>query len=593
MTVSTDGAGATPEVAVSSKVSQILVSETAFRSEDAAELVAEVVRFVNRMMQQGAYLREELPHSAFLSYHVDYYLAQVSNGGHGQFVGNSRWHELTIRDIEEGLRLMQAAPYVEIFQDLKKLIEADPARARAIAEGGGFGKIDPAIEALDARYFAQDAYKVLTPANANWLRGLPEVKVIPDADYPRQLETLIKSNPKRSQRVAERNRAALRTKLTDPLHVAARMLCFEARRLPVLSIPAGDPGAVAPDGRRTTGWGVNTPTGHHTLFIFDDIAQLCERFLADGSKVTPAVMAATREALSQGKMDFENYAKITHKEIARVETQKIHEAISVARNSPIIAAAEMALGRLKPADRVEDVWAATKTKAGQWLWQIMGAKGGYLMVFAGKEVLLTDMAMKPLTSVLARDLIPTAAARQEACPPGEIGVLTFLFSFKGRVGRWPYLVATTILGMIAATYLSLMLAPEILWKGAKGIPGGKAEVSHLMALAPMLPIGWMQFALATKRLHDLGFSFWHLGKQWIYVTLYSFLAPPMLRIAKKEPSSWNVAIALLTYLMFVILVGYLLWLLIKMMCFSGDPWANRFGAGPLKPILRPSREASS
>lgn len=75
-----------------SDVSQmpILVRQSVFEDRDDKEIVSAVVdEYVNDLRQRGYYLKGELPANAMRSYNTDYYLAQVANGGHGQFMHNS------------------------------------------------------------------------------------------------------------------------------------------------------------------------------------------------------------------------------------------------------------------------------------------------------------------------------------------------------------------------------------------------------------------------------------------------------------------------------------------------------------------------
>src|SRR5262245_35523815 len=54
----------------------------------AERLIQAVVTYVNDVQHAGVYARHELPAKAMQAYHADYYLAQVLNGGHSQFIHN-------------------------------------------------------------------------------------------------------------------------------------------------------------------------------------------------------------------------------------------------------------------------------------------------------------------------------------------------------------------------------------------------------------------------------------------------------------------------------------------------------------------------
>jgi len=120
---------------------------------------------------------------------------------------------------------MRATPFASIFEALRSLIESDAQRAQAIAASRGFGDKDPAIAELDKQYFAANPYQALVRANADWLRGLPELKVVPNFDHAQAIRALCDANPQRAARLHAHRREAMGRKLLDPLHVAARLLC--------------------------------------------------------------------------------------------------------------------------------------------------------------------------------------------------------------------------------------------------------------------------------------------------------------------------------------------------------------------------------
>lgn len=397
-------AGSTP-------VANILVSQSAYDSRDPSTIVAQNAAFVNGLLTQGAYLRDELPADAMRSYHVDYYLAQVSNGGHGQLVGNSRWQPFIVKDIAEGLEAMRAQPFDVIFRDLCRLMASDSARAERIAKSGGFGEKDPAIAELDERYFAQDAHKIITPANDRWLRSLPELKVVPNAEYAAALQTLCNANPDRAARLAAREREGMAARLVDPVRVATRLLCMKANCLPILAFGGGDPVAIAPDGRQGVGWQIQSRAGRQIVFLFNDFAYLCETYLVDGRKLTPELMAEQRQhLLSRDLTGLEAFSKLSHKEIARIPGAHVAGAIEAAKQMPIIRFAELLCAKMKPATNFRDVYAATLHNSGQFLWLMETESSIGLFGFNNDNLVLFDLQMKPLAMISREDVAATQRA---------------------------------------------------------------------------------------------------------------------------------------------------------------------------------------
>src|SRR5262245_39504537 len=102
--------------------------------EGAAEDVALAnAVFVNAMLEKAALQPGEFAPQAFYSHSADYYLAQVLNGGHGQYAHNSKWNETVVRAAAFGLSAMGAAGHLAILQRFAAIMNGkDHKRARTI-----------------------------------------------------------------------------------------------------------------------------------------------------------------------------------------------------------------------------------------------------------------------------------------------------------------------------------------------------------------------------------------------------------------------------------------------------------------------------
>lgn len=89
----------------------VVVSDTSFRSNDAFEIVESNVSFLNALFSEYLTLGE-VSADALRSYNVDYYLAQVNNGGFSQFVYNSRWDPQLIASVRGGMQAMKASRHL-------------------------------------------------------------------------------------------------------------------------------------------------------------------------------------------------------------------------------------------------------------------------------------------------------------------------------------------------------------------------------------------------------------------------------------------------------------------------------------------------
>ena len=118
----------------------IVVLEASVAHDDPGEIVGSNVWFVNALLEE--YLTtDEIASAALRSYYVDYYLAQVNNGGFSQFVYNSQWHPLVIRFTREGMRAVKARRHLEVFEKGARLVEEfGPHRLHAYLESEYFGE---------------------------------------------------------------------------------------------------------------------------------------------------------------------------------------------------------------------------------------------------------------------------------------------------------------------------------------------------------------------------------------------------------------------------------------------------------------------
>ena len=215
------------------QITQIVVPQSSYTTADEYALLQANVNFVNTMLNDGACVLDELPRNALLSYHVDYYMSQVLNGGLGQFVGNSGWKPHIVADCLAGLKAMGADEHFDVFRRLKGFLDINHDRARYVADGRGFGDIHPTIVEFEDEFDASGGGVAIRDANAEWLKRLPELKVVPDKSYDDAIESLKRSNPQRIVRLAARNRSNVQWNLEDNTIFCGR----EQRVLFAVAIP--------------------------------------------------------------------------------------------------------------------------------------------------------------------------------------------------------------------------------------------------------------------------------------------------------------------------------------------------------------------
>ncbi len=375
----------------------ILVRASVFDDvEDRRIVTALVDDYVNPLLERGFYLRTELPAKALQAYHVDYYMAQVANGGHGQFMGNSGMKPLLLGDVREGLRTIGLEPYISIFNDMERLWVDRPERARAIAGNFGFGDRAKEETSLDDRFFKSDCYKTLMPANGRWIKSWPELKILPDDKFRPAIEYLILENPRAEARMYARRHENLSGDLSQPLQVATQMLGRKLGIVPLNASGIGDPSAKAPDGRNAMGWHVSSQQQPLTMFLDEREAVLCERYLADGRKLTYVLMNEIRQQLLASKdlNATRAFTDVTHKEIGRLPVALIDEAIEVTKRAEILAAAALACQRLK--DELQSVSVMEKSAEGMWIWRIQAKAAHYFLALPSRDMLVINSKSKPM-----------------------------------------------------------------------------------------------------------------------------------------------------------------------------------------------------
>jgi len=191
---------------------------------NAYGLVEEVINFVNAMSSEGLYNRFEISAKAMAAYHADYYLGQVNNGGHSQFIHNchSGLH-LIMSDVRAGLTGMNATAHLSIFEQVAAWVaeNADEASKQTGFEGGRAQPLDE----LDTLFYQAEKTAPMIPLSARWIASWPELKGVEDADYPEAIRASAMMNPRRKERMIARSVAGLHRQMTDWLHVGAGLAC--------------------------------------------------------------------------------------------------------------------------------------------------------------------------------------------------------------------------------------------------------------------------------------------------------------------------------------------------------------------------------
>jgi hypothetical protein len=249
----------------------VFVSDASFASDEPYDIVSSNIAFVNTLKTEH-FREEEIARDALRSYYVDYYLAQVQNGGFSQFVWNSKWSPVEIDLVREGLCAIKAVHHLALFNESAAFVDRmGPDRLRAYLQCDYWGT-NPDRDALDAahddRFAELSKTEDLIALNAAWLRSLPGLQVKTSDEIRMEIERRVAALPDRE----ERKRAALEN---EPRYVKLIRALVAKAGQELSRVTGGDP-THQHNGKRVIAWHFITDKGHHYMVDADGRAVMFE-----------------------------------------------------------------------------------------------------------------------------------------------------------------------------------------------------------------------------------------------------------------------------------------------------------------------------
>jgi hypothetical protein len=224
---------------VGGRLTTVVVSQKALEAaqdpQKADYLTGALVDYVNEIQRAGSYTRDELPEVAMQAYHADYYLAQVFNGGHSQFIGNTGPAQLPITagDALAALMAMGASEQHQILLEMMAWVEANPGEAAA---QNGFTQRAAALKELDTRFYETERQQPMTPLAARWISSWPELQTVAPDQYASEIERLAQLHPHWSQRQIWRSVRKIRFQMMDRAQITAAAACGAVAPEPELKL---------------------------------------------------------------------------------------------------------------------------------------------------------------------------------------------------------------------------------------------------------------------------------------------------------------------------------------------------------------------
>ncbi len=156
-----------------------------------------------------------------------------------------------------------------------------------------------------------------------------------------------------------------------------------------------------------------------------------------------------------------------------------------------------------------------------------------------------------------------------------------LFSFKGRIQRLYWWVATIAVGAAAGAITGILeVAAKASGHSVVNPDTQQFEATGLFGIVVLL-VGlvnlWINFALSVKRLHDRGRSGWWLVWQTLILAVAAVLVVVAIAVPKEQAPVWWV----LASVVGVVALAVSIWLFVEIGCLRGTQGPNRFGEDPL------------
>lgn len=175
---------------------RIIISETAANSENPQDVINSNISVIN-LMREEKIDDEAIHEDALMSYYLDYYTSQYTQGNFAQFVYNSGWNKELNELIEEGLQLIGAEKHLELFQAQSKRVRLLSSVKIDKFLKGKLEGVNPTRDLLNNDIFFE-LEENLTQLNAAFLKSHPDTEVLSVDEMFAALEEFVGHEIKKS-----------------------------------------------------------------------------------------------------------------------------------------------------------------------------------------------------------------------------------------------------------------------------------------------------------------------------------------------------------------------------------------------------------
>ncbi len=260
----------------------IVISQESYHSDDPYEVIYANINYLNALFAE--YVRpDEVSDDALKSYYVDYYLAQVNNGGFSQFVYNTGWNKAVVETVRQGLKDMGAVKNLALFEESAGILNGwgeEKIRQYLNSEYFGSNEERDALDGFNDAFYALQESEDLILLNADWIKQHPHLQVLDEQAYQENIADVAKAIPDREQRIQKAREA-------EPRYLKLiRALCQESGQT-LDRVTAGDPSHQY-QGDYVVAWHFRTHSGHHYMIEHNGQAMM---FNGDSNEVVASIVA--------------------------------------------------------------------------------------------------------------------------------------------------------------------------------------------------------------------------------------------------------------------------------------------------------------
>ncbi len=253
----------------------ILVTSESLEDGDSYSIIESNMDTVNALVDRLVEYEEITP-EALKSYFVDYYLAQMMNGGFAQFIHNCGCDGSIIEHVQEGLASMKAERHAALFEQCLQIIEEmSEDDLDEFLESDFFGE-NPGRDALNVHneaFYALNQSEDLVELNSAWLRQHPQLQAVDADEMDDVLDEIVEQIPNLEEREREAEESV-------PRYARVIEALCDVAGQELDQVTAGDPSHQY-QGQQVVAWHFLTDDGH---FYMLDLGNEALMFDAESGK---------------------------------------------------------------------------------------------------------------------------------------------------------------------------------------------------------------------------------------------------------------------------------------------------------------------